>query len=176
MGWLFTTRPRGESMKDFFSREFNSENGKVLDVALVNFREAYIAYRLQDEVIALVCLVQFTPNSYYNIGYKDMEEAMHPYYYNCPKRILEKLTPTQNTSAQSWREACWQRIQEREAKQVNDGDLIRFRNPINFTNGYTLDTFRVIKNGNKIRFNSGSFICKISNWKERDFEIIEGGR
>lgn len=174
MGWLFTYKPRGESMKEFFSKEFNGENGQVLDVALVNFREAYIAYQLGDEVIALVCLVDYDNNSYYNVGYKDMDETMGPRYYNCPKRILEKLTPTQNEYAREWREACWQRHQEKEAKRVSDGDQVRFAHPITFTNGYFGDTFTVIKNGRKVRFSDGYDLYRISNWQNRDFQIIKG--
>ena len=39
-------------------------------------------------------------------GYKDMDETMAPSYYDCPKSILDMLTPTDNKNANEWREAC----------------------------------------------------------------------
>ena len=174
MGWLYTYKPKGESMKEFFSKEFNGENSQVLDVALINFREAYIAYQVGDEVVALVCLVEFVQDSYYNLGYKSMDENMGPCYYNCPTRILEILTPTQNEYAREWREACWQRHQERAAKKVANGDQVRFAHPITFTNGYFGDTFTVVKRGRKVRFRARHGLYKISNWRDRDFQIIRG--
>lgn len=43
---------------------------------------------------------------YYNFGYKDMDETMIPCYYDCPKGILDLLTPTDNENANIWREKC----------------------------------------------------------------------
>ena len=59
----------------------------------------------------MVCLLDYRPNEYYNIGYKDMEESEGPYYYNCPERILKLLTPTSNEYALRWRKKCWERIE-----------------------------------------------------------------
>lgn len=36
----------------------------------------------------------------YGYGYKDMDEGMHPYYYNCPLSYLKLATPT----CEAWRE------------------------------------------------------------------------
>ena len=43
MGWTFTHKPKGQKIKAFFEKEFNSEHGKVLDCATKN-RVAYIAF------------------------------------------------------------------------------------------------------------------------------------
>lgn len=39
-------------------------------------------------------------------GYKDMSETMNPYNYDCPKGILDLLTPTDNELALEWRAKC----------------------------------------------------------------------
>lgn len=52
-------------------------------------------------------------------GYKDMDETMHPYYYDCPAGILALLTPTDNDSANEWRERCRRRIAERAERRKN---------------------------------------------------------
>ena len=45
-------------------------------------------------------------------GYKDMDESMHPYYYNCPKRLLDICPePAKVECQQTWRDA-WKAHQE----------------------------------------------------------------
>lgn len=39
-------------------------------------------------------------------GYKDMCESSMPFYYDCPKGILDLLTPTDDEDANRWREMC----------------------------------------------------------------------
>lgn len=43
---------------------------------------------------------------YFNFGTKVMDETMHPLYYNCPRAILDLLTPTDNENANEWRSKC----------------------------------------------------------------------
>ena len=125
MGWTYTHKHSSLSMKDFFKEEFGFANDRravrLLDCAVVNLREAYLAFEDLDkatgkrEVFAMVCLLDYKPNDYYNIGYKDMEESEGPYYYNCPERILKLLTPTTNEYALRWRQKCWERIERRKS-------------------------------------------------------------
>lgn len=41
-----------------------------------------------------------------DFGYKDMDETMIPCYYDCPKGILDLLTPTDDERANEWRRLC----------------------------------------------------------------------
>ena len=43
---------------------------------------------------------------YYNFGLKSMSEDMGPYYYDCPKSILDLLTETDDEDANNWRQKC----------------------------------------------------------------------
>jgi len=121
MGWTYIQN-RVSDIKEFFSREFNSDNfqgtkATVLDcfVDESNHQDlvAYMAYEIlkpgkPKKVTAIVCLVDTRPDEHGNpsFGYKDMDETMGPYYYTCPKSILDKLTPTKNKNALEWRKKC----------------------------------------------------------------------
>lgn len=50
-------------------------------------------------------------------GYKDMDETMAPYSYDCPAGILDLLTPTDNAFANGWRKACREKAAEKAARR-----------------------------------------------------------
>lgn len=153
MGWDFLHKERGKTVRDTLKTDFTWVNpetghyGKVLDVAIVNFREAYLAIEYGDkngpqEVYAVVCLLEYRPNDYFNFGYKAMDETEEPYYYNCPERILRLLTP--NAKAKSWRDMCWKRIRTRKQRPpLHKGMIIHFNAPIEFRNGTRRTTLRI---------------------------------
>jgi len=109
---------------------------------------------------------------YFNFGYKDMDETVEPYYYDCPKSILDLLTPTDNESANIWRQKCW--IKQNMPK-IKDGDIVKFDKPISFTDGSSGDTFQKVSYGNRRgvfkELKSGQFV-RISGYQDRKFEII----
>jgi len=47
------------------------------------------------QVYGVVCLTErknvFPASQYIEFGYKHMDENMHPFYYDCPIRLLDKL-------------------------------------------------------------------------------------
>lgn len=55
---------------------------------------------------AAICLTSTKWNDGMNFGYKDMDETCHPYQYDCPKGILDLLSPTENENALEWRRKC----------------------------------------------------------------------
>ena len=65
-------------------------------------------------VTAVICLTSTNAKDYFNFAYKDMDETMGPYKYDCPKGILELLTPTDNEYANKWRELCRERLAEKK--------------------------------------------------------------
>ncbi len=93
----------------------NREKFKVLAYKSVKTSpkkgEFYAAVEYADEcrrvVFALVVLFEHTKEG---IAYKDMDENMGPYYYNCPAEVLEQLTPTDNENANEWRAKCLDRL------------------------------------------------------------------
>ena len=119
----------------------------MLDVAQVGFTEAYVAYKCRDgRVIAIACHIRYYNAPYFNFGYKDVSEDMGPYICNCPERILKQLSPTDNNWAKEWRKRCWESIRrKKKSSLIRDGDFIKFREPISFQGGETLNLFKVEK-------------------------------
>lgn len=57
-------------------------------------------------IFAAICLTSTDMKSYHNFSYKDMDETCGPYKCDCPKAILDLLTPTDSEWANKWRQAC----------------------------------------------------------------------
>ena len=180
MGWTFTNKPKGETIKDFFTKEF-TQNGRtgVIDCAVVNRRTAYIAYKPfsgDSKVFAIVCVLDYRPRDYYNFGYKDMDESMGPCESECPARILNLLTPTDHPYAKAWRERCIANLEKKtSAPKVKVGDTIMFSTPLSFTSGLKESVFIVTdpRSSVFISYSGGRF--RIPNWKKHEYKIIEKG-
>ena len=165
------------SNKEFFEREFNGEAGRVIDSSVTG-NVYYAAYQSSKtgEVYGLVVSFSRKGNV---ISYKDMEETMMPYYFDCPIRILNKLSPTENTYANQWRQSCLDRAQQKssanaKASRLQQGSTVQFTPALSFGPYGTEDTFLVEKIGSKIRFRmkKTGTLCRITNWKNRDFQIL----
>lgn len=88
------------------------------------------------KVTAVVCLVSTGNVNGFNFGYKGMDESMEPCAYDCPVKILDLLTPTDNEYALSWREKCRQRHKAR---------ALLTRLPIGSVISFTTDTGKVVR-------------------------------
>ena len=155
MGWTCAFKPKGQSLVEFFKKEgvlgWDSPHvqQRVLDTAFVNLSEFYAAVESvnlqtqEKQVFALVILVRMfnSTSSYnYNICWKEMDEDMGPYYYNCPKRILDLLTPTSNQNALEWRRKCRERLDKRgQMPPLKKGTVIKFSSPVEFRYGISVD-------------------------------------
>jgi hypothetical protein len=155
MGWTFMNKSKSITASEFLKNEFTWRNEQatvvVLDVAIVGMRTAYLAIERKgltmenkqiNEVYAMVCLLDYQPKEYNNFGYKDMEEGCQPYYFDCPKRILDLLTPTDSEGATKWRDTCLENLAKRESKpKLKTGCILKLDAPVKFSNGESLDTF-----------------------------------
>lgn len=113
MGW--TVMYRYEPIKELFKREVEASGRyKVLECRIVHMTELYSAIldTETNNVMAEVWLMRHYRTGY-NFGYKAMAETCYPYYFNCPKSVLDKLTPTNNEYANTWREQCLEKINKR---------------------------------------------------------------
>lgn len=140
MGWTFTYKPPGIPLAEFFHdsgtlRWTNSPHVyTVLDSALVRRCVFYAAIeRIEAEtgkrdVWAAVFLVKFVPlgQDGCNFGWKDMDETMGPCEADCPRRILELLTPTDNEYANDWRARCWAKINRPRPPKLANGDSFKW--------------------------------------------------
>lgn len=172
MGWTFFHRDPQVSVRDTIAKQFEGSDWEIIDSAVVNRTVFYAAaryvrdgYRPAGTVFALVCLVKFPTKDHYNFGYKDMSEDMGPVEAACPKRILDRLTPTDSEYANKWRAACRARLAKPRPQQ---GQTVKFMLPLSFNNGDVLDTFTYVKGS---RFTHNGMTYRITNWQDRDYTI-----
>lgn len=159
MGWMFESKPEDVKVADHLAAKLNFESGGVkmecLDVAVVNMLTAYAAVRRTDDegsyVFGVVFLLKYS-NDYYNFGYKDMDECMGPCESECPERILNLLTPLEESPgsergkewARAWRERCRENIRRRAAQpKIVTGKYLVLANPMDFTDKRTRHTFYI---------------------------------
>lgn len=79
-------------------------------------------------------------------GYKSMCETAGPTdaAAQAPEKLLSLLSQTVNEYAQNWRDRC-RRYAPHQNRALKVGDVIRLEQPLRFTDGAELDTFRVAK-------------------------------
>lgn len=68
----------------------------------------------EQRVFAVIFLTSTDMKDYFNFSYKDMCESMGPFRYDCPKGILDLLTPTDNECANEWRKMCHEHMQKKK--------------------------------------------------------------
>jgi hypothetical protein len=100
MGWDGCHREKGISSFAFFKKEL----GDSLLKLRVKGSVAYGAYKdKKDNIFAVVILMKWTKDPYFNFQYKVMDEGMGPYNYDCPADILDMLTAPLNQYSEAWR-------------------------------------------------------------------------
>ncbi len=193
MGWLsmpLASMGGHTSPKQYLDAQFTYERPataeqpshgyRVLESAFPGNRVYYAAIQRYDDgdpgaVIAVVCLVRWNPKAAdgHVFGYKDMDETMGPYEADCPLRVLERLTSTNNPVALDWRRRCFATIRRRSRK-LPDGALIRFSEPITFSDNSQHQVMRVSRQGQRILLSTsdGCGRYRVSNLLDRRFEIV----
>lgn len=186
MGWTYSHKRKGQSVKEFFEESgmFKGIEGHKFDLLkmrTVNMRECYCAVKHTkpdggSHVFGLVILLHYASKDYHNFGYKEMDEGMGPYYYNCPPEILDLLSETDNVNALGWRERCRENAKKSaRKKKLKDGTLIRLDRQLKFTNGDRVQEFIYRKVGRKTRLQNpkSKQMYQVTGFRKMDFEIIE---
>ena len=184
MGWTYFNKPA--NVKQWFEEQLTWENEKVKTTCLksaVKLKEAYAAVETihkntdKREVWAAVFMLDYRkdPNDYYNFGYKDMDESVGPYNYNCPANILDLLTPTDSEYANKWREQCRKRLNR---PKIKTGDTIKFKDPVCFGGGWSAKKFRKVQYGRKRNIfkvlddGYGTLVRLTNSTFNQEFEIV----
>lgn len=172
MGWTETYKPKGQKLLDFFvehgtlrwSSPESKIDARVLDSAFVNCSEFYAAVEFIDKLTgkrdvwcATFMVKLYKEKNGYNICYKDMEESMGPCMYNCPERILDLLTPTDNENVNVWRAQNREKIVKRKTKPpLVAGTVLLADPPISFTDGSQQSRLTVRdRRGSRVNFVEG---------------------
>ena len=103
------------------------------------------------EAFAVVSLVRWHPGakSGEEFGYKDMDENMGPCEAECPSKILALLGSSSHPYALDWRRRCLASLRRRR-RTLAHGQLIRFAEPLSFTDGHSGTDFRVEKRDRRL--------------------------
>lgn len=112
MGWTYMEKP--SNIKKWFEDSLTWESEYYSNKCLKSYikpKEGYAAIESINKitggrkVFAVIWLFHYKRSIFdnCNFGYKDMEESIGPYYYNCPANILDLLTETKNEYAIEWR-------------------------------------------------------------------------
>lgn len=88
-----------------------------------NGKETEAIPESEQTVFGIVFLTGTNVKDYFSFGYKDMDESMCPYYFDCPAGILKLLSPTDNESANEWRARCRQKAAEKKAAKSDPDSL-----------------------------------------------------
>lgn len=130
MGTYYTTGSAKMTWKEFIFSEIETKAIKI-EQCSIQGRVAYLACRclITNEVFGLVLLLT-TSNG--DKGYKPLEENCGPLYYDAPKSLIQRLSPTSNEWATKWRTRC---LEQASKPKIKEGDRVRFETPIRFRFG-----------------------------------------
>ena len=185
MGWT-GSQFNGGSVKDFLIRDMSGEDAdfrwSLIDVSMRGSVAYGIAIRedKRTNIILAEALVILTRKEKGWIYTKEMGETVHPYYYDAPKRLLDKLDalyPPLNDNAIAWRANCRSQVSKAKIKLKN-GDIVRFASPMtfNFSVGkITEDTFQYVEYQGKrniFKTNNGHTLVRITNLNKKEYQII----
>lgn len=101
----------------------------------------------EQEVWGAIMLTSVDMKDWFNFSYKTMDETCGPCYNDCPKGILDLLSPTDSQWANDWRKACYENIAKK--KDPNSLNNLPWGSIIEWTTQYDLNSGR--KAGEKIK-------------------------
>lgn len=103
----------------------------------------------QGQRFAVVVLSRKTRDG--DITWKEITEDMGPYDCDCPNRLLDLLSPTDNEYAQEWRAKCRERNSHKTTGKLVPGDRVVFSGNLpRFSNGLEVVTGEFLR-GYKFR-------------------------
>lgn len=124
MGWTGINADLSKSNKQIIAEEFGEWETEKIRVEILDSAQVgnvvYTAHKTTDKktgeetIWAGVFLIERNSRDYFNFNYKDMDETCEPCECSCPKKILDKLSPTDNEYAKEWRKKCRDRIEKNQ--------------------------------------------------------------
>ena len=141
----------------------------------------------EQQVFGVVFLTSTDCKDYHNFSYKEMDETVGPCYYDCPKGILDLLTPIDSEWANNWRAKCREQLETKknpnslrnlpkgtiiqvtmpfDTKFFKEGDVVKLRKDEGW--GSSRTSWYVVQMS--IRFTSG-----LMKQLDGHYEIIQRG-
>lgn len=121
------------------------------------------------QIYAVIC--KFENRKFF--GYKKMTENEHPFFYNCPKNILNILSETDNENALSWRFKVSDHIKKSDSLADNVGKTYIFDEGFKY-NGAVYDSFILKREGSEYYFYNETLgkIFRIKNIERYNFKVV----
>lgn len=131
------------------------------------------------KVFAAVCLTSIDRKDYFNFSYKDMDESCGPCYYDCPKGILDLLSPTENEWVNNWRAKCRENLEKKKdpnaLSNLPVGTIIQVTMPFDtkyFTEG---DVVKLRKDRNGRTNRTAWYVAQMSiKFTQSLMKLLEG--
>lgn len=104
---------------------WNNDASKKFEVLKSTMRGSvyYGAIKREERVFAVIFLTSVDSKDYFNFSYKDMDETVCPYQYDCPISILKLLSKTDNEYALEWRKKCYEKHSHKKEEANNPYSL-----------------------------------------------------
>ena len=122
MGWTGIHADLSKTNRQIISEKFGKRETEKIKVEILDSAQVgnvvYTAHKTtnkktgEETIWAGIFLTERNSKNYINFTYKDMDETYGPYECSCPKRILDKLSTTNNELAKKWRENCRDRLEK----------------------------------------------------------------
>ena len=137
-----------------------------------------------ERVTAVVCLTSTNNKDYFNFAYKSMDETMGPNQCDCPKGILNLLTPTESEWANEWRKKCYENLAKKKnpdaLHNLPEGSVIKVVLPFDTQRHKvgTEVTLTKIKWGRKCKWFTSNcyFTSGLMKSLEGYYEIVKRGK
>lgn len=186
MGWTGIMYSGG-SRKDFLIKRFEDENEThkwwISDVSMKGAVAYCINWQMDKttgkrEHEGIVILTEKRKDDPY-LYYKMVGESCLPYYYDAPVSLIKKLNELgepYNDNARQWRDRCLENAERKKIK-VEVGTIIQFLQKMQFrsrSGSFEEDTFTLVNwVGNKKAFRTQTGqLCRITNWKKREYRVV----
>lgn len=116
----------------------------------------------ENEIWALIVLTDARNGEF---AYKDMDETMGPFYYDCPNSILRLLTPTKNERANNWRRICYANTSKRSPEKPKKDPLREIKKYLGYKFSSGSETGSDYKSFQTKYINYLRKFCKENGWE-----------
>jgi len=174
MGWTGMSPRYDGDKKKWLEDQFTGEHSHLSDLSIKG-STAYGIYWWNEgnstKHEAIVILISCRKDEW---AYKDMGESALPYYFDAPRKLLDRLDQLGqpfNDNARQWRDRCRENLSTKH-EAIPSGALVKFARELDFRS-FKADTFTLAKDGRKTFFYAPNGTkCRIPKWQTRDHQII----
>lgn len=123
MGWDYHNELAPYDRRAICRRQIGNGYKVVKDAVVGTTYYAAVKSPHDGKVNAVIILTKIDNNSWCNFGMKFMDEEMAPFARNCPRSVLDVLSPTDNEYAIEWRQGCLDNLASKKDTTLKDAPV-----------------------------------------------------